>query len=273
VRPVEKRVALITGASSGIGKACAEMLVNMGIKVYGTSRKAQFPPDADSNPTILQMDVNENKSISRAVSYILEKEGKIDILINNAGFGVAGPVEETPLEAAKEQFETNFFGVFRLILAVLPHMRERREGLIVNISSIGGIIPLPFQPFYSASKFAVEGLTEALRMELIPFNVKVVLIEPGDLKTDFTNRRVKFIKENSEYMPYFERTIKVVEHDERHGGSPEEVARVLKKIINSKNPKPRYTAGPSYEKAAVFLRRILPGRIFTWALAKYYRII
>lgn len=270
---MKEKVALITGASSGIGKACAEVLVKSGIKVYGTSRKAKFPPDLNSNPILVQMDVNDDESVNRAVSYILEKEGKIDILVNNAGFGIAGPVEETPLEAAKNQFETNFFGVHRVIKAVLPQMRERKDGLIVNISSIGGIIPLPFQPFYSASKFAVEGLTEALRMELIPFNIKVVLIEPGDLKTEFTDRRVKFIKEGSEYMPYFERTIKVVEHDERNGGSPEEVAKVLKKIIKSRNPKPRYTAGPTYEKVAVFLRRILPGKLFTWALAKYYRII
>lgn len=270
----KERVVLITGASSGIGLACAKMLADKGYIVYGTSRKASYPPTTvKKNFYMIQMDVTDEGSIKRAVNFIIEKEGKIDILINNAGFGLAGSVEDTSMKEAFEQFDTNFFGVHRVIKEVLPFMRERRKGYIINVSSIGGIIGLPFQPFYSASKFAVEGLTEALWHELKPFGIKVILIEPGDLKTEFTQRRV-FV-EKSQKSPYYvqmQKTISIAQRDETHGSSPEKVGKLLLKLLRKKNPKLRYQVGPSYEKVAVLLKRILPEKIFLWAISKYYKI-
>jgi short-subunit dehydrogenase len=267
------KVILITGASSGIGKACASYLASLGHRVYGTSRRATFPETFNSYPVLIPMDVTDEESVKKAISFVLEKEGKIDVLINNAGFGVAGAVEDTSYEEALSQFETNFFGSHRVIRHVIPYMREKRSGLIINIGSIAGLIGLPFQPFYSASKFALEGLSEALMHEVNPFNIKVVLVEPGDLKTEFTDRRQLVTKSlNSPYSAQMKKTLAVVEKDERSGGSPEAVARIISKIISSPNPRPRYRVGPFYEKLAVFLRRFLPERIFLWAIRKYYRI-
>jgi len=267
------KVILITGASSGIGRACALYLSSFGHHVYGTSRRAEFPGETASFPVMIPMDVTSEESVSKAVRFILEKEGRIDVLINNAGYGLAGAVEDTTYEEALQQFETNFFGAHRVIKHVLPSMRERKSGMIINISSIAGLIGLPFQPFYSASKFALEGLSEALMHEVKPFNIKVVLVEPGDLKTEFTDRRT--IAKLGLHSPYTEQmkiTLAVAERDERQGAPPEEVARTIARIISSTNPKPRYRTGPFYEKLAVFLKRLLPERVFLWAIRKYYRI-
>ncbi|MGD1994460.1 MAG: SDR family oxidoreductase, partial [Anaerolineae bacterium] len=185
----EKEVVLITGASSGIGKACADHLVQQGYRVFGTSRRAPFPPQPakPGEPVMIRLDVDDEASVGQVVGHLHQSVGHIDVVVNNAGFGVAGAVEDTTLAEARAQMETNFFGVVRVCRAVLPRMRERGAGLIVNVSSLGGVIALPFQAFYSASKFAVEGFTEALRMEVKPFGVQVVLIQPGDLSTGFTS--------------------------------------------------------------------------------------
>lgn len=269
----EKKVVFITGASSGVGKATAELLASKGYTVYGTSRKASLPPEGKASPLLLKMDVEDDASIKSAVDYILAKEGKIDVLINNAGFGLAGSVEDTSYNEALKQFETNFFGVHRLIKEVLPSMRERKDGLIINISSIAGIIGLPFQPFYSASKFAVEGLSEALWHEVRPYGVKVVLVEPGDLKTEFTDKRVYAAKSTkSPYTEQMKKSLSVAINDEISGESPEKVARIIYKIINTKNPRFRYQVGPFHEKLAVKLKKILPEKIYLLAVAKYYKI-
>lgn len=267
------KVILITGASSGIGRACARHLSSLGHHVYGTSRRTEFPNETDSYPVMIPMDVTSEESVSKAVRFVLEKEGRIDVLINNAGYGLAGAVEDTTYEEALQQFETNFFGAYRVIRHVLPLMRERKSGMIINISSIAGLIGLPFQPFYSASKFALEGMSEALMHETKPFNIRVVLVEPGDLKTEFTDRRVIAKKGlNSPYTEQMKKTLAVAERDERSGSSPDEVARTIARVINSANPRPRYRTGPLYEKLAVFLKRVLPERVFLWAIRKYYRI-
>ncbi|MGQ9468169.1 MAG: SDR family oxidoreductase [Anaerolineae bacterium] len=275
-RRPEESVVLITGASSGIGKACAEHLARRGYRVFGTSRRAPFPPapPLPGQPVMLQMDVTQDESVQQAVDFIVRETGRLDVVVNNAGFGIAGAVEDTPIEAAKSQLETNFFGVLRVCRAALPVMRAQGEGLIVNISSLGGVIALPFQALYSASKFAVEGLTEALRLEVRPFGIRVTLIEPGDMRTGFTDQRVRVAAsgEGSAYRAHFERTLQVVEHDERHGGSPETVAVLLERIIRSPNPAPRYRVGPAIQRLAAVLKGVLPGRLFEWALAKYYRI-
>jgi len=275
-RRPEETVVLITGASSGIGKACAERLARRGYRVFGTSRRAPFPPapTPPGQPVMLQMDVTQDESVRRAVDFIVREAGRLDVVVNNAGFGIAGAVEDTSMEEAKSQLETNFFGVLRVCRAALPVMRAQGEGLIVNISSLGGVIALPFQALYSASKFAVEGLTEALRLEVRPFGIRVTRIEPGDMRTGFTDQRVRVAAwtRESAYGPYAERVLQVVEHDERSGGSPEAVAALLERIIRSSNPAPRYRVGPAFQRLAAILKGILPARLFEWALAKYYRI-
>lgn len=269
----ESRVVLITGASSGIGKSCAELLAKKGFRVYGTSRKASIPPVESEPPFLLKMDVSDEKSVRDAVGFVLATEGRIDILINNAGFGLAGSVEDTSISEAKHQFETNFFGVHRMLKEVLPVMRNQKSGIVINISSIAGIIALPYQPFYSASKFALEGLTEAIWHELRPFGIKVFLVEPGDLKTEFTKSRIfARASHNSPYTEQMKKTISVAEKDETSGSSPEEVARLIYRIITSGRTKLRYQVGPFHEKLAVKLKKLLPEGIFLKAVSRYYKI-
>ena len=180
-----QRVALVTGASAGIGASCAAFLAAKGYRVYGGARSAVMAEGVE--PLIL--DVTDDVSVARAIETILARESRLDVLVNNAGFGIAGAIEDTSIEEAREQFEVNFFGVLRMCRAVLPVMRRQKSGYIVNIGSIGGLIAIPFQGFYSATKFALEGFSESLRMEVRPFGIQVVLIEPGDHRTAFTQNR------------------------------------------------------------------------------------
>ncbi|RLF39588.1 MAG: short-chain dehydrogenase/reductase [Thermoplasmata archaeon] len=272
----DKKIVLITGASSGIGKSCAEYLAQKkDFHIFGTSRKASIPPIKTSdNLEMIKMDVNNDASVEEAINYIFKETKRIDILVNAAGFGISGPIEETSIEKAKEQFETNFFGIHRVCRKVLPILRKQKTGYIISISSIGGLLGLPFQGFYSASKFAVEGYSEALRIETRPFGIHVVLIEPGDTKTSFTDRREKIIStdKDSPYKEYFEKTIKIVENDERNGASPEEVAKLLERIINSPHPKTRYKVGPTSQKFVASLKGKIPDRSIEWILRKYYKV-
>lgn len=272
----DTKVILVTGASSGIGAACAEHLARRGYHVFGTSRRAPFPPRpaGQGEPQMIQLDVDHDESVHRAVEYIRETTGRLDVVVNNAGFGVAGSVEDTTMEEARAQIETNFFGVLRVCKAVLPAMRERGDGLIINVSSLGGIIALPYQAFYSAAKFAVEGLTEALRMEVRPFGVRVVLVEPGDTRTGFTSNRrvVQGAGLDSIYAESFERTLDVVAHDEQSGVPPETVALLVERIVEHPSPRLRYRVGPAVQRLATTLKGILPGRLFETLLMKYYRL-
>src|ERR1700724_82946 len=186
----EKRVVLVTGASSGIGLACATHLAGRGYRGYGTSRRSGAGPAG--KVTMLAAGVFDGGSVEQAIATVLDHEGRLDIVVNNAGMGIAGPVENTSIEEAKRQLEVNFFGAFRVCRAALPAMRKQGSGYIVNIGSIGGLIAIPYQAMYSASKFALEGFSESLRMEVRPFGIRVVIIEPGDHKTALTgNRRVE----------------------------------------------------------------------------------
>lgn len=270
-RKNDHNVVLITGARAGIGAACAEALTAQGYHVYGTSRT---PPDEALGYRMLAMDVNDDASVARGVQTILDEVGRIDAVINNAGFGYGGAVEDTSIEEAKATFETNVFGVLRVCRSVLPAMRAQGDGRIVNISSIGGLMGLPYQGLYSASKFALEGLTESLRMEVLPFGIHVVLLEPGDICTPFTaNRRsVQAASTNPVYREQYAVTLKKIEADERGGASPDVVARAVLRILRRRNPKPRYVVGPFYETLAVLARRVLPDRFFQWLLMQNYGI-
>jgi NAD(P)-dependent dehydrogenase (short-subunit alcohol dehydrogenase family) len=220
------------------------------------------------------LDVTQDESVSNFVKHALEQEGRIDALLNNAGFGIAGAVEDTAIEEYLAQFESNFFGAVRMCQEVLPVMRKQTEGLIINISSLAGKVAVPFQSAYSASKFALEGFSDALRLEVRPFGINVVVVEPGDLSTDFTDYRQ--ISEaagiSSAYNQRFEAALKVMEQDERNGPSPETVARVVERILQSGNPKLRYLVGPTFEQAAVIAKRFLPGKLFEVGLSRYYHL-
>jgi short-subunit dehydrogenase len=267
----DSNVILVTGASSGIGKACAERLAGLGHKVYGTSRKSKGKVGSIE---MLSMDVTQDPSVADVVAHILKVEGRIDALINNAGYGIAGAVEETSIAEAQAQFDTNFFGMFRVTKAVLPGMRERRAGLIVNMSSIGGLISIPFQSFYCATKFAIEGFTEALRMEVRAFGIRVALLEPGDHRTNFTGNRVR-TKESQGPSPYrekFEAALGVMEHDERNGPAPEAIARCVEKLLGQKSPALRVPVGMFLQRFAVKLKRILPASVFESIICSTYKL-
>jgi short-subunit dehydrogenase len=265
------QVILVTGASSGIGKACAEHLAGLGHKVYGTSRKTA----GKAGPVeMLSMDVTKDPSVAEGIARILKSEGRIDALVNNAGYGIAGAVEETSIQEAQDQFDTNFFGMFRVTKAVLPGMRERRSGLIVNMSSIAGLISIPFQSFYCATKFAIEGFSEALRMEVREFGIRVALLEPGDHRTNFTSNRVR-TKESQGSSPYrqkFDAALGVMEHDEQKGPSPEVIARRVEKLLGMKSPGLRYPVGMFLQRFAVKLKRILPGSVFESIICSTYKL-
>jgi NAD(P)-dependent dehydrogenase (short-subunit alcohol dehydrogenase family) len=269
-------IVLVTGASSGIGRACAAHLHERGYRVYGTTRRpddARKPEHSESGSfERIPMDVTCDASVERGVASVLACEGRIDAVVNNAGFSLVGAVEDTLVEEARAQLETNFFGAVRVCRAVLPVMRTRRKGWIVNVSSIGGLVGLPFQAFYSASKFALEGFTEALRMELRPYAVRVALIEPGDVRTSITaNRRTtRAADETSPYRDEFQRTLDIIQTNEINGSTPEKIARLVEQILLSPSPRLRYPVGSVSERFAVALKKALPASVFERMLMKYY---
>lgn len=264
-------VVLITGVSSGLGKACAGFLCQKGYIVYGTSRN----PSGEKTPyKVIGMDVTDEQSVMIAVNEVIAAEGKIDVLINNAGMGIGGALENFSAAEAQKQFDTNFFGMARVVSAVLPFMRAKNSGKIINISSIGGLMGLPFQGHYSAAKFAVEGFSEALSMEVKPFNIKIVVVNPGDFKTGFTSNRVFTAKDSkgSNYDKYFRKAISVIEKDEQGGSSPMVLARTMEKIIRRKNPHFRYIIGRFDQRLIARLKPFLPHRLMAWILSDHYKV-
>jgi short-subunit dehydrogenase len=270
------KVVLITGASAGFGQACAEHLSGLGHRVYGTSRRVEFPDPGGvhSSPIMVPMDVCDEGSVGRAVEFVLKQEGRIDVVVNNAGVGLAGAVEDTSVEEGRALFETNFFGVLRVCRAVLPALRAQRSGHLVNVSSLGGLVTIPFQGFYSASKYALESMSDALRMELRPFGVQVTLLEPGDFKTGFTDSRV-FTAESGEGSAYHERcqrAVAVMERDEQNGADPRQLAELLAKIITDPSPRNRYPVGAFSQRLAVAARRVIPSALLDRALRAVYKV-
>ena len=268
-------VVIITGASSGIGKAIAEKLVKEGFRVYGTSRRAgdiatTAPSDSSSGSLkLIKLDVCSNDSVDKAVKYVFEAEGRIDILINCAGYGASGAIEETSDEEAFSQFDTNFFGIHRMCKSVLPIMRSQGKGLIVNIGSVAGLIAVPYQSMYSASKYAIEAFTDALRLEVKQFSIRAVVVEPGDTKTGFTDNR--YFSEGSKKSSYMgsKSSIDKMIHDELNGPGPEQIANIVVKLTTRKNPPVRVTVGFVY-KVFAMLKRLLPSRLVEFILSKMY---
>jgi NAD(P)-dependent dehydrogenase (short-subunit alcohol dehydrogenase family) len=271
----DRRVVLITGASSGFGHACSAHLSRKGHRVYGTSRSASFEQEAKNRPFILiPMDVRDQAPIDAGVAYILKHESRIDAVVNNSGFGIAGSVEDTAIEEICAQFETNFFGVLRVCRAVLPQMRKQGSGHIVNISSLAGLMGVPFQGAYSASKFAIEGLTEALRMEVKPFGIQVALIEPGDFKTGFTKNRVitAGAQQSPVYSEKFQKALVVMEAEEQNGPTPDKLAFLVEKVLSNPAPRLRYTAGGMVQRFAAVFKRLAPAFLLERAIMITYRI-
>ncbi len=273
-----KKTILITGATSGFGKATAFRLAELGHRVYGCARSAEnTPADSTLYPVMLKMDVTNDDSVSFAIAEIMRRESKIDVLINNAGIGVAGSVEDTSLEEVERSFRTNYFGTVRLTRAVLPIMRAWNNGLIIIISSMGGLIGLPFQAHYSAAKFALEGLAEGLALEVAPFGIKVSIVEPGDFRTEFTDHRIKSPSADptgnlSPYHRAFSRAMAVIEKDEQNGSDPVLFVNTIEKIINSPRPRLRYLTGSPNQLFAARLKRLLPDSWFANILAGHYEI-
>lgn len=267
-----KKVILITGISSGFGRESARLLAEKGHTVYGTIRR---DCKVEGSVKILRMDLTDELSVKEIVKTIIASEKRIDVLINNAGMHTGGPIETSPAEIIKLQMDTNFVGTVALTREVLPYMRKQGGGMIINISSIGGLMGLPFQGFYSSAKFAIEGFSEALRMEVGKFNIKIVVINPGDFHTNNTINRRNFLAptgENDPYRKQFEKTLEIIERDEINGGNPVILARKLAKIVNSRNPNQRYIVASLDQKMAVILKHILPGKWFRLILETHYKI-
>ena len=263
-------IILITGVSSGFGLAMARQLSAGGHTVYGTVRR-----DVEPVPGVhyLRADVRDTASVQAAVAAVLSAEGRIDVLINNAGMGIGGPVEFAPEADVQLQMDTNFMGQVRFTQAVLPAMRKQRSGKILCFSSIGGVMGLPFRGFYSASKFAIEGFCEAMQIEVRKHGIQVILIEPGDFSTGFTSARIKQVSEEAAAAyPSLHRSVSSFEKDERTGLKPEFLACKIAKIIRKKHPKFRYVIATFIQKLSIPLKRILPARAFVRVLSLFYNV-
>ena len=263
-------VILITGITSGFGRAMARQLSLDGHKVYGTYRR-----DSDPLPgvTYIKADVQDLESLKNAVSQVVEAEGRIDTLISNAGMGVGGPLEFTSIEDAQRQMDVNFMGMVRLVCLVVPIMRQQQHGHIICISSIGGLMGLPYQGMYSASKFAIEGYCEALRLEVRQFGIKVTVINPGDFSTGFTAQRDKV--DNPDALaayPGYAKSMQSIEHDENTGLQPDRLASRISRIVRKRNPRNRYIIATFVQKASVFIKKVLPPKWYDKILGSYYKL-
>jgi NAD(P)-dependent dehydrogenase (short-subunit alcohol dehydrogenase family) len=255
-----KRVALVTGASAGIGKSCADLLAASGWTVTGASRRGT----GGNGWTGLVMDVDDTAAVQAGVAGLVARCGRVDALVTAAGWGVAGAAEYTSVAEAKAQFETNFWGSVRAVQAVLPRMREQRSGRIVLISSIGGVIGIPFQAYYSASKFALEGFAESLAYEVGPFGIHVTLVQPGNIATDFTASRKLAAGGDGDtaYAAAMSKAVALMERDELNGAPPAQVAAAVRRVLTTGRPPRRVSVGKAGERAGLVAKRVLPFRLF-----------
>lgn len=266
-----QKVVFITGASSGIGKSIGTYLSEKNYKVYGTSRN---PSKVTDSPfTLVELDVRNPDSIKKAVDTVMANEGRIDVLINNAGVGITGPLEEIPAEEIKNNFETNLFGPIEVIKAVLPGMRTRKSGLIINVTSIAGYMGLPFRSIYSASKGALELLTEALRMEVKPFNIHIVNVAPGDFATNIAAGRYHSpLVKGSAYESTYGHSLATMNEHVDSGKDPKDMALAIVNIIEGKNPKVHYKVAAPLQKFSIVLKRILPDKMYEKMLMNHYKL-
>lgn len=263
-----QRTILITGASRGIGLAAATLLAQHGYTVYGTSRKPQV--ETLNGFTLLKLDVREDQSVQACVETVISRSGRLDILINNAGYTLSGAVEEATVADAYRLFETNFFGVMRLTNAALPHMRRLGHGHIINISSLAGLVGVPYLGLYAASKHALEGYTASLRLELYGSGLHVSLVEPGDIQTDIASEPPS--NPIAAYDGIRERVAAVHATNLRHGPPPEKVAHVILKLIQQPTPSLRYTVTGGQESLVPLARRLLPDWLMEYFIRRAYNL-
>lgn len=260
------KVAVVTGGSSGIGKAVCAVLVKKGYTVYEFSRRDGW---TDSGVRHVSCDITDPQAVKCAVGQVIEESGRLDVLVNNAGFGISGAVEFTDIEEAKRLFEVNFFGNVTVTKEIIPHMRKAGGGKIINIGSVAGELSIPFQAFYSAGKAAINSLTLALRNELKPFKIKVCALLPGDVCTGFTANRRKSAEGDEVYGGKIERAVSQMERDEKNGMRPEKIAAKVAKLAGKKRVKPFYSCGFKY-KLFLFLAKILPRSFSNYIVGKIY---
>lgn len=265
----ERKIVLITGASSGIGQETARLLARAGYIVFGTSRnpgKREQPSDFK----MLPLDIRSDESVRACVETVMDQAGRLDVLINNAGYLVSGAIEETTIEQAKDIFETNFFGILRMCQAVLPVMRKQGQGQIINVSSLVGLNPVPFWGLYNASKFALEGLTESLRHELKPLKICVSMVEPGFIKTNLAHNTQLSANLLPDYEPSRQRAWARIREHEEAGMEPRVVAETIVEIVESKAPKLRHLLG----KEVIYyrLRQFAPATMFENAIRGYWNL-
>lgn len=265
------KVVLITGGSSGIGKSIGEFLHHKGFIVYGTSRNPE--KCINSIFPLVTLDVRDTESIQSAIAKVMATSGRLDILINNAGVGITGPLEEIPTEEIKNNFETNLFGPIEVIKEVLPQMRSQKSGLIINITSIAGYMGLPYRSVYSASKGALELITEALRMEVQSFGIQITNVAPGDFATNIAAGRfhAPLLKGSAYEVPYGT-TLKMMNEHVDSGSNPREMAEAIFAIIQNPNPKIHYKVGAFMQKFSIVLKRVLPDKVYEKMLMNHYKL-
>jgi len=265
------KVVLITGGSSGIGKSIGEFLHHKGFIVYGTSRN----PERILNSVfpLLKLDVRNADTIHTAVAKIIATSGRLDIVINNAGVGITGPLEEIPTAEIKNNFETNFFGPIEVMKAVLPQMRSQKSGLIINVTSIAGYMGLPYRSIYSASKGALELITEALRMEVKSFGIHITNVAPGDFATNIASGRfhAALIKDSA-YEISYGNTLKMIDEHVDGGSNPNEMAEAVFAIIQNPSPRIHYKVGALVQKLSIVLKRILPDKVYEKMLMNHFKL-
>lgn len=263
-------VALVSGVSSGIGRAIASLLAQHGFRVIGTARRPD-PTKAIVNVETVSLDVRDAESVRTAVGSIARHTGRIDVLVNNAGYALIGAVEETTVDEAKAQFDTNFFGVVRVIQAVLPFMRKARAGRIINLSSVLGFLPAPYMGFYAASKHALEGYSESLDHEVRTLGIRTVLIEPSFTRTRLATNGEEAGAQYEVYRSQRSQVAQRIHERIAHGADPESVAAVVLQAVEAPDPRLRYTVG---REAALLsrLRKLVPGRLFDRSLRKDFRL-
>lgn len=268
---MENKIVLVTGASSGIGRACAEYLNEKGFHVIGTTRNVSAQKKGENDYSLIYLDVTKTTSITDAVNSIIQKYNRIDVLINNAGMGLAGSIEDTSYDELRMQFDTNVMGTLGVTNEVLPYMRKQGSGLIINVASVAGYISIPYQAAYSASKAAIISFTYSLRNEIRQFGLKASVVNPGDTKTNFTANRKLTVKSTQE-SPYEERmkkSLAVMEKDEQNGADPITIAKAVYRIIKSKNPPVSFTVGFKY-KIVALLFRFVPAKLREYIISKLY---
>ena len=271
---VANKVAIVTGASSGIGAAVARRLNDLGYTVYGVARRIELmAPLAEDGIRPVLVDVTDDASLTELVSQVIAETERVDVLVNNAGYGSLGAIEDVPLAEARRQFDVNLFGLARLTQLVLPYMREQQSGRIINVSSVGGKVHVPLGGWYHATKFAVEGFSDTLRLELAPFGIHVVVIEPGAINTEWQGVAADNLLAMSGRGAYADQAAAVVKMLSAAGlaSQPEVIANVVARAVATRRPRTRYAVGLG-AKPVLLARRVLPDKVFDRLVHLAFRV-